>query len=168
MKFDVDQGICKQAKLPHDLFMIGLGGQLLLGPAAIFLDIGRLGLLLPLVFSLIFFIYSYFKSQGTTHWFVIQHWNLALRRYKFLYIAYGITTVILILSWYIGTNIDPSSPQKFLPVALTRIGVMPTVVMIFVSLVLGNGGLSMANKGDLPDKMVKRNPPPDGLKTIED
>ena len=168
MKFDIELGISKQAKLPHNLFMVALGGQLLLGPAAIFLEVGRMGLLLPLGFSLIFFIYSFIKSRDTAHWFIMQHWQLAMRRYKLLYIAYTITIIILVLSWFIGTNIDPTSPQKFLPVALTRIGVMPTIIMTFVLLVLENGGLSMATKGELPDKMVDRNPPPEGIKTIEE
>ncbi len=167
MKFDIETGISKQARRPHQLFMMAVGGQLLLGPAAIFLKIGLPGLLLPLGFSLLFYVYSYWQSRDTTHWFINQHWLLALRRYKYLYIAYAITIIFLMISWYVGTTIDPHSPQKFLPIALSRIGVMPTIIMLFVSLVLGNVGLNMAIKGELPDKFAQTNPLPDGIKIIE-
>ncbi len=168
MKFEIEKGINKQAKRAHELFMIAVGGQLLIGPVGIFLEIGQLGIILPLLYSLLFYIYTQFQSRDTSHWFVSQHWQLALRRFHKLYIAYAITIVFLMLSWYIGTTIDPHSPQKFLPIALSRIGVMPTIIMLFVSLVLGNTGLNMAINSELPDKMVKNSPPPDAIKIIEE
>ncbi|MBF0471189.1 MAG: hypothetical protein HQL48_07405 [Gammaproteobacteria bacterium] len=161
--FTVSEEERRQARKPHDLFMISLGGQLLLGPAAIFLEIGRIALLLPLSFSLLFFLWSWRESkrceQGKS-WFVASHWRLALSRYRLLYIGYAITTLFLLLGWLLSVTIDPHSPQKFLAVALTRIGVMPTIIMVLVTLVMENMGLNMAQQGELPQKMVDRYPPP--------
>jgi hypothetical protein len=41
-------------------------------------------------------------------------------------------------------------------VALTRIGVMPTIIMVFACFVIGNGGLNQALRGEIADKHRQR------------
>lgn len=144
----------KEAKRAHEIFMVGLGGQLLLGPAAIFLQVGRIAILLPLLFSLLFAIYQWrvFKRLIIEQQpaFIVTHWQLALHRYIPLGIGYLITILFLLLSWWLAGVFDPSSPNKFLAVAISRIGVLPVIVMIFVTLVMENMGLNMALRGEEP------------------
>ncbi|MBF0219914.1 MAG: hypothetical protein HQL49_10365 [Gammaproteobacteria bacterium] len=169
MQFSVSEALCKAGKRPHDIFMISLGGQLLLGPTAIFLQIGTVALLLPLGFSLLFFLWSLWQIRQPAiadNWFVATHWRLALRRYRLLYIGYGITTLFFVAASLLALTIDPDSPQKFLPIALDRIGVMPTLILVLVTLVMENSALNMAQKGELPDSCVKRYPPPPGVITL--
>lgn len=147
----IDEEQRRRAKFPHELFMVNLGAHLLLGPLAIFLEIGRLGLLIPIGFSALIIAYSYWRTgQAQAEAFVHAHWQLALRRYRLLMLAYLISAVLIGIGWLLSFNIDPASPQKFLPVALTRIGVMPTVLMVLACFVLENGALGMALRGESP------------------
>jgi hypothetical protein len=68
MVFEIEPAEIRAAKAAHELFMVNLGALLLLGPMAIFIDIGRLGLLLPLLFSAAFALYTYLKIPRAASW----------------------------------------------------------------------------------------------------
>ena len=134
--------------------MVCLGAQLLLGPAAILLEVGRIGVLLPLLSVGLFYGFMHYRSHHLTHPtpLISAHWQLALARFSLLFIGYGITSLLLLLSWWLSTVIDPQSPQRFLSIALARIGVMPALLMVFVLLVMENMALDMALRGQLPNR----------------
>lgn len=161
MQFEVGQDEIKHAKAAHELFMVNLGTHLLLGPMGIFLSIGRLGILLPIFVSFLFIAYTLQRSRKLDTqqgYFVSLHWKLALRNYRFLLIGYGLTLLLLGVSWLVEMLVDPASPNRFLSVALTRIGVMPTIIMVFACFVIENGALNQVLRGELPDGLVKRYP----------
>lgn len=163
MIFDIDASLVKPAKAAHELFMVNLGSLLLLGPMAIFLGIGRLGIVLPILVSLLFILYTYLKYRRLAQsgvWFVRMHWLLALRNYRWLGIGFALTLLFLLFSWGLEQSIDQHSPSHFLAVALTRIGVMPTIIMIFSCFVIENGALNQVLRHEVPDKLVTAFPPP--------
>jgi len=167
MLFDIDESLIKPAKAAHELFMVNLGSLLLLGPMSIFLGIGRLGILLPILVSLLFILYTFQKTRRLAadgEWFVRMHWLLALRTYRLLAIGFALTLLFLLLSWGLEQALEPHSPSRFLAVALTRIGVMPTIIMIFVCLVIENSALNQVLRHEVPDKQVKAYPPPPEVK----
>jgi hypothetical protein len=45
-------------------------------------------------------------------------------------------------------------------VALIRIGVMPSIIMVFVCFVMENGALNQALRHEVPEWLVKAFPPP--------
>ncbi|HEX9801921.1 MAG TPA: hypothetical protein VGB35_01595, partial [Gammaproteobacteria bacterium] len=93
MLFDIDESLIKPAKAAHELFMVNLGTLLLLGPMSIFLGIGRLGILLPILVSLLFILYTFQKTRRLAadgEWFVRMHWLLALRTYRLLAIGFAL------------------------------------------------------------------------------
>ena len=166
MVFDIDESLIKPAKAAHELFMVNLGSLLLLGPMAVFLGIGRLGIVLPIIVSLLFILYTYLKTgrlAGNGPWFVQMHWQLALRNYRILAIGFALTLVFLLFSWGLELSLDAHSPSHFLAVALTRIGVMPTIIMIFACFVIENGALNQVLRHEVPDKLVAAYPPPAGM-----
>jgi hypothetical protein len=166
MIFDIDESLIKPAKAAHELFMVNLGSLLLLGPMSIFLGIGRLGIVLPILVSLMFILYTFMKTRRLAEdgaWFVRMHWLLALRTYRLLAIGFALTLLFLLLSWGLEQSLDPHSPSHFLAVALTRIGVMPTIIMIFVCLVIENSALNQVLRHEVPDKLLKAYPPPPDL-----
>lgn len=130
--------------------MVGIGIQLLLGPVALFVDLGRWGIALPLAVWMLFWLMTRQRLNRSQPPFVAAHWRLALRRYTIMAIGYGITVALLLLSYLIEASVTGHSPQQLLAVALIRIGVMPAIIALFVSLVVGNGGLSQANQGLWP------------------
>lgn len=166
MVFDIPQNEIKSARAAHELFMVNLGALLLLGPLSIFLGIGRVAILIPLIISLLFLLYIRKKSQTLTTsgpWFVAMHWRAALGNFRWLFIGFALTVVFLLISWGLELAIDPHSPSHFVAVALTRIGVMPTLIMIFACFVMGNNGLNQVIRHEVPDKLVAAFPPPDDM-----
>jgi hypothetical protein len=160
MVFEIEPAEIRAAKAAHELFMVNLGALLLLGPMAIFIDIGRLGLLLPLLFSAAFALYTYLKIPRAASWYVAMHWRLALRNYRWLFIGFAITGLLLLASWGVEISIHTNSPSQFLAVALIRIGVMPSIIMVFVCFVMENGALNQALRHEVPEWLVKAFPPP--------
>lgn len=163
MIFDIDEAQIKPAKAAHELFMVNLGMLLLLGPMSIFLGIGRLGIVLPILVSLLFILYTWRRVRQLARsgpWFVHVHWRLALRNYRLLGIGFALTLLFLLISWGLEQSIDPHSPSHFLAVALTRIGVMPTIIMIFACFVIENGTLNQVLRHEVPDRLAEAYPPP--------
>lgn len=168
MVVDIDDSLVKSAKAAHELFMVNLGTLLLLGPMAIFLGIGRLGIVLPIVVSLLFILYTWMRSRSLAQsgpWFVHVHWRLALRNYRLLIVGFALTLLFLLISWGLERSLDPHSPSHFLAIALTRIGVMPTIIMIFACFVIENGALNQVLRHEVPDRMLTFFPPPPDVLT---
>lgn len=162
MAFKLEPSEVKGAKAAHELFMVGLGVLLLLGPMSIFLGIGRLALLIPLLFSAAFVLYTYLKISRARSWYIQMHWRLALSNYRWLFIGYAITVLMLLLSWLVELNSSADSPSQFLAMALVRIGVMPTIIMVFACFVMENGALNQALRHEVPERLLEVFPPPQG------
>lgn len=162
MAFDVEASQIRAAKMAHELFMVNLGALLLIGPMAIFLGIGRFALLIPLLFSAAFTLYIYSRVSCAGSWFVEMHWRLALRNYRWLYIGFAITALLLLVSWLVESSVgaDSHSPSQFLAMALVRIGVMPSIIMVFACFVIENGALNQVLRHEVPERLVKAFPPP--------
>ncbi len=166
MVVDIDEALVKPAKAAHELFMVNLGSLLLLGPMAILLGIGRLGIVLPIIVSLLFILFTWMRSRSLAQsgpWFVHMHWRLALHNYRLLIIGFALTLLLLFISWGLEQTLDPHSPSHFLAIALTRIGVMPTIIMIFACFVIENGALNQVLRHEVPDRMIGFFPPPPGV-----
>lgn len=170
MVFDIAEEELKAARSAHELFMVNLGALLLLGPLSIFLGVGRMGIVIPMVVSVFFLLYTFNRSRRLSSegpWFVAMHWYAALRNYRWLFIGFALTIVFLLFSWFLESSIEEHSPAHFVAVALTRIGVMPTLIMIFASFVIGNNGLNQVLRHEVPDKLAKAFPPPESVKSKE-
>lgn len=167
MAFDLEPSEVRAAKSAHELFMVCLGALLLLGPMSIFLGIGRFAVLIPLLFSSLFVVYTYLKVSRADSWFVAMHWRLALRNYRWLFMGYAVTVLMLLLSWWVESSSGAHSPSQFLAVALIRIGVMPSIIMVFACFVMENGALNQALRHEVPQRLVKAFPPPQNLSLTE-
>lgn len=163
MAFEIEASDIKAAKAAHELFMVHLGALLLLGPMTIFSGVGRVGLVVPVLFSATFAFYSYTKISRSRCWFIEMHWRMALRNYRWLFIGYAITALLLLVSWGVESSSSADSPSQFLAMALIRIGVMPTIIMVFACFVIENGALNLVLRHEVPERLVKSFPPPDAL-----
>ncbi|MEN8169403.1 MAG: hypothetical protein ABFS08_04190 [Pseudomonadota bacterium] len=164
MTYVVEPFELKEAKAAHELFMVSLGALLLLGPMAIFLGVGRVAMLIPVSFSAAFTLYTYFRVSRSRSWFIEVHWRLALRNYRWLFIGYSITALLLLASWGVELSSSAGSPSQFLATALIRIGVMPTIVMVFACFVIENGALNQVLRHEVPERLLKKYPPPQDIK----
>ncbi len=167
MVFELDPSEIRVAKTAHELFMVNLGALLLLGPMAIFLGIGRFALLIPLLFSAAFTVYIYRGISRADSWFVEVHWRQALRNYRWLYLGFTITALLLVVSWLVESSSSADSPGQFLAMALVRIGVMPTIIMVFACFVIENGALNQVLRHEVAERLMKSYPPPPEMKQVK-
>lgn len=168
MLFEVDDAIRKRAKTPHELSMMNLVAfHLIAAPAAIVLDIGLLGFLVPLVLSLSFIAFVWIRAQRAKHrdaWFVAAHWRLSASRTRILMVGYLITATILGFAFLATSG---SSKSDIMMVALSRVAAVPVLITVMVCFVLESGSIYQAGRGEVPDGVAKHFPPPDELVVIE-
>ncbi|WP_316368844.1 hypothetical protein [Candidatus Thiodiazotropha sp. CDECU1] len=169
MIFDVDESVRKRAKTPHELSMINLVGcHLIAAPAAIVLDIGFMGFLIPLLLSLSVIGFIWFRAGAETasgDWFVAAHWRLSANRTRILIIGYLISALILGMAM-LATSGD--SKGDIMMVAISRVAVVPALITVMICFVLESGSIYQAGRGEVPDGIVKRMPPPDTLSAVQD
>jgi len=162
MLYDIDDALKRQARAPHELLMINLAAfHLLLAPASIALDIGAWGLLLPPLFSALVIAYIYMRGHrpaAATPWFVLMHWRLAWRRCRLLLMGYTASALIIGGGSLLALTAQKHSMREIIFTIATRVGVMPTIIMVLVLFVLANSGLELAGKGEVPDGLLKLYP----------
>jgi hypothetical protein len=160
MIFEVSEKQVRQAQFPHNLFVTGIFFfDLLLTPAAIVMNIGLYALLLPLACSLLVIAVIYVRSRKATVWFVDAHWRLAWRHGQWLMLGYAVTAGFMLLAWLLSLSADAHMKHIMLT-ALTRIAVLPTLVAVMVTVVMEASALALAGKGEVPDRIVQKYPPP--------
>lgn len=151
----------RQAQFPHNLFVAGLFMfDLLMTPAVLALKIGMTGLLIPLVCSGALIAFIYLRSRKTTTWFVDVHWRIAFARAQWLLTGYAISAALVLVGWLISISSNDHNMQHILWTALTRIALMPTLILVLVTAVLEASTIPMAGKREVPDKMAASFPPP--------
>lgn len=151
----------KNAQSPHNLFITGLFMfDLLMTPAILALKIGFIGLFIPLVCSGSLIAYIYLRSKKTTTWFVDMHWKLAFTRGLWLFSAYAVSGVFILIAWLLSLTMQDARMGHIIWTALTRIGLMPTLVMVLVTAVMEFSASAQAIKREVPDKLAAKFPPP--------
>jgi len=157
MQCDVDDAVRKKAKSPHELFMLNLAAfHLLATPAGIALEIGLWAFLIPLILSVMVMLITWRRAKYCElycPWFVMLHWKLALRRYRFLLIAYGATALILGLGWLLTMG-EQHSTQHIMRTVFTRLSIVPTLLMVMVGFIMESGAIVQASAGQVPDRIA--------------
>ena len=155
-----------RAKNPHELFMLNLiAFHLLLTPAALALEIGAWGLALTPALSRIVIAFIYLRARHAAAAdespLVAGHWAVAWRRCRLLLLSYAITAAILLGGWGLIQGIEKESMQDIMFTVITRVGVMPVVIMVFVTAVLESGAIYQAGRGEVPgERTAEYQPPP--------
>ena len=151
----------RQAQFPHNLFVGGLFlFDLLMTPAVLALKVGMVGLFIPLVFSGSLIAYIYLRSKKTTTWFVDMHWKLAFTRAQWLMIGYAISAALILVAWLISLASSDHNMRHILWTALTRIALMPTVILVLITAVMEASAIPMVTRREVPDKLAASFPPP--------
>lgn len=156
MQFQASETEIKQAQLPHNLFISGLFlFDLLMTPAVIVLNVGMIGLLIPLLCSGVLLGAIYLRSRKTTTWFVDAHWRLSFKHGQWLMLGYAVSALLILLAWLISQTAHEASMRHILWTALTRIALMPTLIAVMVTAILEFSATAQATKREVPDKIVR-------------
>jgi hypothetical protein len=171
MLFQLDNTAKKKARAPHELFMFNLAVfHLMFAPISVFLMRDVTALLIPLTFSSVVIAYIFIQGKRTEAngpWFVMVHWKLAFRRAVTLLIGYALTALIIGGGALLAMSSDKASMQDIIITISSRIGIMPTFIMVVVNFVLESGSIYQAGRGEIHDSMVKRYPAPEDLVVLE-
>ncbi len=128
--------------------------HLLMTPAAIALDIGIAGILVPLSLSIATILYTRHHAktlQGNASTFVVSHWQLAMKRYRLLLISYAVTAGLLLLGWFIAMTSPDPNMQSILQTVFVRIAVMPILVMVMICFYLESSSISQISRTEVED-----------------
>ncbi len=161
MQFQISETEIKRAQIPHNLFVSGLFlFDLLMTPAVIVLNIGMIGLLIPLFCSGALLGYIYYRSRKVTTWFVDAHWRLSCRHGKWLLLGYAISATLILIAWLLTLTAHDPNMKHIMLTALTRIAVIPTLIAVMVTAVMEASAISLATKQEVPDGLAAKFPPP--------
>jgi hypothetical protein len=171
MLYEIADSERRKAKFPHELFMLNLAlFHLLLAPVAIVLDIGVWGFLIPLLASFSVITFTFFRSRRAEHgapWFVAAHWKLAMRRYRILFIVYLISSAIVGIGLLIGMGSEDRNMAGIMLAVFSRIAAAPLLIGVILCFVLESGSIYQAGRGEVPEMVVKRCPPPPDVEAKE-
>ncbi len=141
----------KAARWAHDLFVLNIFFfHLLLTPATLVLDIGRAGMLIPLALSGLVIGYTWWRARHEPRSFVAAHWRLAFRRCRLLMWGYAGSIAIFLLAELLTSGMQDTHMASIMVTVVTRIAVMPTLVMAMVTVVMEAAAGGQAGKGELP------------------
>lgn len=143
----------KQAQIPHNLFIAGLFTfDLLMTPAMIVLKLGMVGILIPLICSLALIAYIYLRSKKTSSPFVDAHWSLTFKHAHWLMTGYAVSASLIFIAWLISLNIQNIHTASIMWTALTRIALLPTLIIVMVTAVMEASAISSATKRETSKK----------------
>lgn len=161
MPFQTSATDIKRAQVPHNLFVSGLFLiDLSMTPAVIVMNLGMIGLLIPLSCSLALLGYIYWRGRQTTTWFVDAHWRLSWSRGRLLILGYGISAGLILVAWLVSLSAHEASMAHIMWKAMTRIAVVPTLIFVMVTAVMEASAIGLATKREVPDNIVSAFPPP--------
>jgi len=169
MFFQVSKTERKKAKTAHEVFMLNLViSHLFMAPASIALQIGVMGFLIPLVFSLSIIAFISWRSKqlaNQSSWFVHTHWRLAAKRTRLLLIAYVISAGIIAIGFFVAANTDVKTTQDIMLTIFSRLAVVPVLIMVMICFVLESGSIYQTTRGEVPDNCIKHFPAPEELQS---
>lgn len=151
----------KLAQAPHNLFVSCVFlFDLMMTPAVLAFKVGLVGLLFPLLCSCSVLAYIYLRSKKTTTWFVDAHWKLSFSRAKLLLLGYGLTGTLIFIAWLVSFASSDHNMRHIIWTALTRIALMPTLIVVMISVILEFSAAAQAVKREVPDKIANKFPQP--------
>jgi hypothetical protein len=144
-----------------------------------------LGVAVPLALSFGVMLFTWWRAartRGSGPWFVAAHWQLSARRYRVLLAAYVISAAVVSLA-FVGSGDQTELERRIadLPPAMqemerhklesqdmgsaiwARIGVVPLLLTVMALIMLESGALYQAGRGEVPDGVIARLPPPADL-----
>ncbi|NOR52105.1 MAG: hypothetical protein GQ470_05745 [Gammaproteobacteria bacterium] len=163
MEFQITEAQSKQARLPHELFLINLITNHIL------LFVGLLGMMktypvLALVTpGISIVVLSYLLIRGRKElnndsWYVMAHWQLCMRRSRFfvgMLLFMGLVITGLILS--VGGDASQLKPGHY---AMGGVAFLPGMFTVLALIVMESDAMHHAKTGRVPDGMVSRFPNP--------
>ncbi len=177
MFFPIAEPVRRQAKSPHELAMVNLLlfnlVMLIALLAGSFVEKDStlapyrvLAVAVPFGGSLVIIAYSFLRARRTAlqgPWFLAAHWRLATGRYLVLLIVYLAGGGLITLAWLLAHAQKQPGMQDMMFIALQRVAIAPMLIALMVLIMLASGALYQAQRGEVPERLLRRFPPPPDL-----
>jgi hypothetical protein len=156
-KFTVSETEIKQAKLPHDIFLINLIFNHILVFATILSasSLAHYAIIVPIfsIFSMIFIFIGAMRAKNKYSWYVNGHWQVCVSRSKkFMLMVVAMLLVFLLLWLMSGGHMRP---QHW---AIGGATVLPVMVMVLILIMMESESLHQAKIGVLPNWVKEQFP----------
>jgi len=168
MQFEISEIEKKQARHPHEIFLINLITNHVLVFIAL-LGMAKTYPLLMLVtpsISLGLLLYILFRARRSLTqdpWFVKCHWQIAARRSR-LFIAM-LAAMGLFVAAVVLVSGGELKPQHY---AFAGVGVLPTILTTLALIIMESDAMHQTRLGILPAKMIQQYPNPDAIRVNEE
>ncbi|NOX09613.1 MAG: hypothetical protein GXP22_09050 [Gammaproteobacteria bacterium] len=170
MHYIIPESESRQARLPHELFLINLVTNhilLFVGLLGMFKGYPLLALVTPAISFLVlgYLLFRAKKERQNPSWFVMCHWQLCARRSRFfvgMILAVLLVVILLVLS--AGGDIALLRPGHY---AIGGIAFLPGMFSILVLIVMESDGMHQAKTGRLPVSLLAIYPEPKSIKKQE-
>lgn len=163
MKFRISEDESRQARHPHELFLINLITNhilLFVGLLGMAGSVPALMLIIPGI-SVVILSYLIIKAKRAltaAPWFVACHWQLCAKRSKFfIFMILGVAAAIGLLILSVGGDPAQLKPGHK---ALGGLLILPVMLSVLVLVVMESDAVHKAKVGELPDWLVERYPNP--------
>jgi len=169
MLFEISDEEKKKAKFPHDLFLVNLIGNHILAFVA---TLGLASswawpmLIVPIVSIIILgtIIRKGIQSRKSGSWYVMCHWQIALKRSIFFIKMILVISVIVAIGLYGYTNLGWMKEAVFAMIG--GVCILPIMVTTLILIIMESDALHQAGEGKLPDNIIDLYPNPD-VKILE-
>ena len=164
MEYQITEVQSKQARLPHELFLINLITNhilLFVGLLGLMKSYPLLALVTPGISAVVlgYLLIRGRKELNNDSWYVMVHWQLCMRRSRFfvgMLLFMGLVVTGLILS--VGGDASQLKPGHY---ALGGVAFLPGMFSILALIVMESDAMHQAKTGRIPKGMVSRFPNPE-------
>lgn len=161
MQYDIPSDQLKQAKQPHELFLINLiFNHILVFIAALSIvdSIPYFIFIVPLtsVSILSYTLWRANKSLTCDPWYVKCHWHICTRRSKVFLSVIFFLMFVMLLGWVGYTYYEMERVQTL--ALIGGIVMLPTMGTILVLIILESDALHQSRNGSLPPWVVEKFP----------
>ncbi len=164
MEYNVSEEDRKKAKIPHEVFLTNLIGNHILWFVA---GLGVAGsywqpLAMVPVVSLMTVSYTLWRTKhacSEESWFVMCHWQLAVKRSQVLLGVMVFLLVVVILGWVAYTYLGLMDIA--IKAMIGGMGILPVMVTILVLIMMEIDAMHQATQGKLSAKIAEAYPNPD-------
>ncbi|MDQ1363954.1 MAG: hypothetical protein QG652_1816 [Pseudomonadota bacterium] len=157
LQFKISETEARQAKIPHDIFLVNLIFNHILVFATILTasSLTQYIVVVPIfsILSTLFIFWGAHRAKNRYSWYVNGHWQVCVSRSKkFIFMIAVMLTVFLVV-WLVSDG--HLRPRHW---ALGGAAILPVMVTVLILIMLESESLHQAKSGILPEWILEKYP----------
>jgi hypothetical protein len=169
MEYDVSEEECQKARVPHEIFLTNLIGNHILwfvSSLGVANDYWQPVAMVPVI-SLTTIFYTMWRAKRARKeeesWFVMCHWQLAVKRSRILLGVMLFLLAVAVLGWVAYTYLGLMDIA--VKAMIGGMGILPVMVTVLVLIMMEIDAMHQATQGKLSPKIAEAYPNP-GLEPV--